>query len=166
MSLSKQVQAIVIRVYPSGESDTILRLITPEFGKISAIAKYAKKSRKRYGTSFDLLDCGIFEIREGRGSLASVAGFVENLSFRNIRSNLWRLSCSAVLCEVSDYLLPEHSGSEENSYKMIIETFSTMDSKLDHKDILKALFNGVHHLLILSGFLEMDQEFTPSAKNL
>lgn len=166
MPQTKNAQAIVVRAYHSGEADTILRLITPEYGKISAIAKYAKKSRKRYGTSFDVLDCGVFELREGRSALSSVTGYVENLSFRNIRNDLSKLCAAATLCEVCDHLLPEHSGPEELSYKVITETLAAIDSNVMPKEILKSLFNGLYSLLVISGFIDQRSEILPSAKNL
>lgn len=51
---SVQCQAVVLRVLEFGESDRIVHLLTPTWGRVTAIAKGAKRSRKRFSGTLDL----------------------------------------------------------------------------------------------------------------
>lgn len=46
--------ALVLRLYDSGESDRIATLLTRENGKLTAMAKSARASRERFGVALDL----------------------------------------------------------------------------------------------------------------
>src|SRR3990167_8824394 len=49
ISLMKSSEALLLRKRPYGDADYVITLFTKEFGKISAFAKNAKSSRKRFG---------------------------------------------------------------------------------------------------------------------
>lgn len=49
-----QCEAVVLRVLEFGESDRIVHLLTPAWGRVTAIAKGAKRSRKRFSGTLDL----------------------------------------------------------------------------------------------------------------
>ena len=49
-----QCEALVLRVLEFGESDRIVHLLTPEWGRVTAMAKGAKRSRKRFAGTLDL----------------------------------------------------------------------------------------------------------------
>lgn len=59
---SEQTESIVIRLTDYGEHDRIFGLYTRKYGKISAFAASAKKSKKRFGTSLDLFSLVTAEI--------------------------------------------------------------------------------------------------------
>jgi len=49
-------QALVLRVRAFGESDRIVHLLTPEWGRVTVIAKGARRSRKRFPGTLDLFN--------------------------------------------------------------------------------------------------------------
>ena len=58
-----QTEGVVIRSHPSGESDLVLKILTPELGKIALFVKHARSSKKRYAgltTSDDGLEEMVF----------------------------------------------------------------------------------------------------------
>ncbi len=71
MSRVQKTVGTVIRVVDYGDTDQILSVLTPERGKISFMAKGARKSAKRFGGSLDLLTRSefVFYDREGLKSL-------------------------------------------------------------------------------------------------
>ena len=65
---SEQVEAIVIRLVDYGESDRIAGLLTPNYGKISAFAAGARKSKKRFGGALDLFSYVRAEVRQPKSA--------------------------------------------------------------------------------------------------
>ena len=69
---SLKTDAIVLRSIRYGEADRILHLYTPEYGRIGAIAKGARRARSRFGARLE----PFFQIRlvlhEGRSDLYTV----------------------------------------------------------------------------------------------
>jgi DNA repair protein RecO (recombination protein O) len=61
---------VLLRTTPYGEADLIVSLLTQEHGKISALARGARRSRKRFGGSLGPLLVCRFALRpRGRGEL-------------------------------------------------------------------------------------------------
>lgn len=52
--------AIVIRLAPVRETDLMVTLLTKDLGTISAVAKGAKQSKRRFMGGLDIFDCGRF----------------------------------------------------------------------------------------------------------
>ena len=53
MSRTLRTEAIVLRSIRYGEADRILHLYTPEHGRLSAIAKGARRTRSRFGARLE-----------------------------------------------------------------------------------------------------------------
>ena len=49
-------EAIVLRAVEYGESDLIAHLLMPDIGRLTVIAKYARKSQRRFPGSLDLFN--------------------------------------------------------------------------------------------------------------
>jgi DNA repair protein RecO (recombination protein O) len=67
------VEAIVLRRRPLGEADRILTLLSRERGKISAVAKGARKTQSKFGARLDFFNRAIITLHAGR-SLDIVTG--------------------------------------------------------------------------------------------
>jgi DNA repair protein RecO (recombination protein O) len=67
------VEAIVLRRRPLGEADQILTLLSRERGKISAVAKGARKTQSKFGARLDFFNRAIITLHAGR-SLEIVTG--------------------------------------------------------------------------------------------
>lgn len=67
------VEAIVLRRRPLGEADQILTLLSRERGKLSAVAKGARKTQNKLGARLDFFNRAIFTLHAGR-SLDIVTG--------------------------------------------------------------------------------------------
>ena len=52
----KVSEAIVLRAQALGESDRIVTFLTRNVGKIRGVAKGARRSRRRFGSSLELLN--------------------------------------------------------------------------------------------------------------
>ena len=159
-------EGIVIRLYPSAESDLVLRVVTREAGKLSLLAKYARKSKKRFATTFDLLDHGVFQVRAGRGNLALVEAFSPRPGYRFVRDDLNKITVASVLCDCCDLLLQEAAGESGEPYATLALALEAIDRSSNLRESLKALHFAAAHLLNLAGYASSLSEGTPSTGKL
>lgn len=96
--------AVVIRTHALRESDLVVVLMTPTFGKVSCIARGARKSRRRFAGGLPLGAMGEARIAPGRGSLSVLEGFVPQRDHSRLGRDLEVFAYVAYLCELSDEL--------------------------------------------------------------
>lgn len=104
--------AIVLRSSPFGESDKIVSFLTESYGKLTGIAKGAKRSRKRFVNTlepFSLVNLS-FRDRPHRG-LAFIHACDLLRPFRYLTASLERVAYASYLMEITDGLIGER---EEN----------------------------------------------------
>ena len=59
--------AVILRRTPVGESDLIVALFTRDHGRVSAVARGARRSRKRFPAGLEMLTSRISFLRKRRG---------------------------------------------------------------------------------------------------
>ncbi|MGB8880961.1 MAG: DNA repair protein RecO, partial [Solirubrobacteraceae bacterium] len=69
MPRSLRTEAIVLRSIRYGEADRILHLYTTSYGRLSAIAKGARRPRSRFGARLEPFFHIHVILHEGRGEL-------------------------------------------------------------------------------------------------
>ena len=72
MSSVIRTKAIVLRRTNYGEADRILQLLTPEYGKVSAIAKGVRKEKSKLAGGIELFARCDITVHQGKGSLGIV----------------------------------------------------------------------------------------------
>jgi DNA repair protein RecO (recombination protein O) len=94
-----KTEAIVLRSIRYGEADRILHLYTPGYGRLSAIAKGARRSRSRFGARLE----PFFHIRavlhEGRSELLTVTGADTVSAHGAVRDHASTLDAAARACD-------------------------------------------------------------------
>jgi DNA repair protein RecO (recombination protein O) len=101
-------EALVLRSVDYGESDRILHLLVPDSGRLTAIAKGARRSVRRFAGTLDLfnhLQVRVDQRRPGRLSRLDQARLVR--PFAPLRSDPARFALGCYLLEVFDRLAPE-----------------------------------------------------------
>lgn len=100
-------EALVLRVVPFGESDLVLHLLTPETARLTAIAKGARRSRKRFAGTLDFFNhLRVAAVRRGSG-MARLEQATLVTSFDAIRRDSARFALGCFLLELLDRLAPE-----------------------------------------------------------
>jgi len=101
-------QAIVLQTIDYGESDRIVSLYTRDFGRIRGIAKGAKRSRKRFGSSLEPFTHAeaFFVEKEARG-LARLEQCRIIQSFPELARDIRRVVFGSYFLELVDTLTPE-----------------------------------------------------------
>ncbi|NQS91525.1 MAG: DNA repair protein RecO [Chloroflexi bacterium] len=144
---SIRTEGIVLRRRDFGESDRILVLFTRKSGRISGIAKGARKPSSRISGHLELFMCSSFLISRGRNlHLITQAEVIE--SFDGLRNDLVGIGTGSYIVELVDAVTYEE-GSNLKLYKLLKTTLKTLESGEDPA-ILIHFFE--LHLLGLMGF--------------
>src|SRR5207302_11319290 len=98
MSAPLKTEAIVLRSIRYGEADRILHLYTPHHGRLSAIAKGARRSRSRFGARLEPFVHVSLVLHTSRGDLHTVTG-VDTVAFNPaLRDHAATLAAAARAC--------------------------------------------------------------------
>ncbi|MGB1699705.1 MAG: DNA repair protein RecO, partial [Nannocystaceae bacterium] len=98
-------RSIVLRTVAVRESDLVLTLLSAERGRIDAIARGARKSRRRFPGGLPVGARGEAELRRGRGRLENLERFEFTHDNAAIGRDLRRFGYVSYLCEITDQLV-------------------------------------------------------------
>lgn len=110
--------AVVLRTLRYGESDAILALLTPGLGRVSAIAKGARKPTSKQGGR---LQPGVrlhATLAEGRGDLMTLRGTQVIDAGAGLWMDGYRLRAAGCVLEAALRVVPEHEDAER-AYNLI-----------------------------------------------
>jgi DNA repair protein RecO (recombination protein O) len=94
-----KIEAIVLRSIRYGEADRILHLYTPQHGRLSAIAKGARRSRSRFGARLEPFFRVGAVVHEGRGDLYTVSSVDTITAHAALRDHAATLDAAARACD-------------------------------------------------------------------
>jgi DNA repair protein RecO (recombination protein O) len=122
-----KTEAIVLRSIRYGEADRILHLYTPGHGRLSAIAKGARRSRSRFGARLE----PFFHIRavlhEGRSELLTVTGADTVSAHGAVRDHASTLDAAARACD-SVARLFETSDPHPEVFGLLVNELSLLNA--------------------------------------
>jgi len=101
-------EAILLRLVDFGESDRIVHLLCPEVGRLTAIAKGARRSVKRFGGSLDL--CNLLRVQVEKRRPTSMARIDQAIlvhPYLGLRERPARFALACYLVEIVDRMAPE-----------------------------------------------------------
>ena len=105
---SFKTQAFVLRFLNYGESDRIITFFTREFGKLSGIAKGARRSRKRFSNAIEPFSHSILLFsRRGEGGLAIIENCDVINHYPGIRSDLEKTMTASYMIDLVDQFTAE-----------------------------------------------------------
>ncbi len=114
MKARAKLTAIVLRSVDTGESDRVVTLLTRERGKVSAFARGARASRRRFGGSLEPFTLVAAEARERTASeLLALDSVTPIEAFGGIRGDLARIACAGYAAELARELVRDHEPHEE-----------------------------------------------------
>jgi DNA repair protein RecO (recombination protein O) len=142
------VHAVVLRRRDAGESDRRLTLLTPESGKIDAVAKGARKPGSRLGGASEPLSVSIFQLATGRKNLF-VTQVQPVTSFPGLRGDYDKLSIALAFLELCAAVLPYEEPSPE-AFDLCLASLSAIEA---HEKPVVALVWAELRLMDLAGFM-------------
>jgi len=112
--LRTRTHALVLRCVDYGEADRIVHLLTPDAGRVTAIAKSARKSVKRFPGSLDVFNELDLELRRRR---PQGMAYLEQAKLVDphlgLRTSPRRYALACFVLELLDRLTPEGGASSE-----------------------------------------------------
>ncbi len=120
-------KALVLRVIPLRESDVLVHLLGASIGRRSAVAKGARKSRKRFGGALQPFTLVEVERRKNaHGGLDALTSATVEEGFPGIRQRLEAIALASHFCELCDLFLPEGDPAPE-VYELLLLLLHRLD---------------------------------------
>ena len=142
-----QTQAIVIKQIKIGESDKLLTIYTPEFGKLKTVAKGAYRPASKLGGNVEPLTHSLLFLARGR-KLDIITQSQTIDSFLELKSNLWRLSHGFYILELVDLFTMENNANC-SLFDLLLDTLHRINMA-DNDEIMLRYFE--FHLLSYLGY--------------
>jgi DNA repair protein RecO (recombination protein O) len=124
-------EALVLRLTDFGESDRIVHLLTPLGGRVAAIAKGARRSRRRFPGTLDFFNHLRVQLdSRGRSAMARLEHAALIHSFVNLRVDPARFALATYLLELLDRLAPEGGprGDAARLFAFGLDALATVDA--------------------------------------
>ncbi|HET8723273.1 MAG TPA: DNA repair protein RecO [Anaeromyxobacteraceae bacterium] len=113
MPRSAKLLAVVLRTVDYGERDRVVTLLTRERGKLSAFARGARSSRRRFGGALEPFTLLAVELRERGGDLWSLDEASVERGHGAVRSDLVRIACASYAVELAREMVRDAEPHEE-----------------------------------------------------
>lgn len=122
-----KLRAVVLRAVDYGESDRVVALLSRERGKVSAFARGARASRRRFGGALEPFTLLLAEARERAGSdLLGLDSVSVERAFGAIRGDLARIACAGYAAELARELVRDHE-PHEDLFDLLVEYLGALD---------------------------------------
>lgn len=121
----ERVEGVVIRTRDLGEADRIVSLYTRERGKVTAVAKGARRPRNRFASLAQVPVYGRFALFQGRG-LGTLSQGELITSFKSVRADLTRTAYAMFLAELYDHMMEEGEPAPD-LFGLLVATLQILD---------------------------------------
>src|SRR5579871_3600746 len=117
-------EGVVLRSIRLGEADRIVTLVTPEHGKVRAVAKGVRRTKSRLGGRVEPLTHVTMLCWHGR-ELDTITQVEVVNHFRPIRDNLERMAQAMTMIEVVDHVSVERHAMPE-LFRMLVGALTAL----------------------------------------
>jgi DNA repair protein RecO (recombination protein O) len=129
--------AIVVRTVDYGESDRVVTLLSRDRGKLSAIARGARKSRRRFGAGLGLFGIGEAGLSGRPGAeLETLESFDVTRGFPHLPLDVAKLAHASYACELSRELVPPHQ-PEPALFDLLVALLAHLDAETPRAETLR-----------------------------
>jgi DNA repair protein RecO (recombination protein O) len=144
-----ETAAIILSVKDYGEADRLVTFLTPERGRLTGVAKHARKSKKRFAHCLEPMSrVTLFLSERARGELEFLEKGEALRSFPALRRDLPRLGAGAVLAELAGEM-----ASPPEATAVVFATLETALTLLEEGAPPDSLLPGfLLHLVKLGGY--------------
>jgi DNA repair protein RecO (recombination protein O) len=121
-----KTEALVLRHLNFGEADRILTVVTPQHGKLRAIAKGSRKVTSKLASAVDLVTRAQFVLATGR-ELDVVTQAVVLERFDHLRASLWHATAGYTVAEALDRAQQDRE-PHAALYALALDTLRRLDA--------------------------------------
>ncbi len=129
--LEERTPALVLRSRPHGESDKIVTFLTKDWGKITGIAKGAKRSQRRFVNVLEPFTHVQLRFRPSRPNHANELVFILGCdllqSFRGPSRDLQRFAIASYCSELIDVMVTGREAGEE-IYALLLDSLQGLET--------------------------------------
>ncbi len=138
MSSIIRTKAIVLRRTNYGEADRILQFLTPDYGKVSAIAKGARKEKSKLAGGIELFARCDVTINLGKGNLGIVTGTRLEIFYGEILHDYDKLQFGYEA--IKQMNKAADSLDEPAFFELLDQTFSYLNQEIILLPVIKTWF--------------------------
>jgi len=131
-------QAIILSRTDYGEADRILTLLTPDHGKLRAIAKAVRKSTSKLAGGIELFSVSDVCFVTGRGELKTITSTRLVEHYGNIVKDINRTNLAYEIIRLLDKATEDHT--EPGYFKSLHEAFKALDEEKIDPEITRLWF--------------------------
>ena len=133
-----KTKGIVLNTYKLGEADKIIVLISPERGKIRAVAKGVRKTKSKFGSRLEPFTFIDLMLYEGKNlDIVNQAEIID--SFKEIRADLNKLKYGSVMLELADKVSQENEDSRQ-VFLLLLNALKELKTSDEKQALLLAIF--------------------------
>lgn len=132
-------RAFVVRMVDYRDSDRIVTLFTEETGKVSALARGARKSRKRFGAALSPYMLGNVRLSASlnTGRMPTLSEIQPVESFSSIGKDVVKLALAGYFAELCRETIPD-SNPEPGIFDLLLKAYRILDSRRPTKALVRA----------------------------
>lgn len=144
-----KTEAIVIKSIDYGEAHKIVTLYTKDYGKLSVMARGAKRPKSRLSAVTQLFTYGLFLFfRQAKKSVGTLTQGERLQSFNQVRQDLIKMAYAAYFAELVDKLTDDDE-KDPYLFQLLLVAFTQLDEGQD-PELLARLFE--LKMLIIGGY--------------
>jgi len=113
VSRAVKLRAVILRTVDYGERDRVVTLFSRDRGKLSAFARGARSSRRRFGGTLEPFTLVAAELTERAGDLWGLEDASVERGFGNVRGDLARIACASYAVELARELVRDAEPHED-----------------------------------------------------
>lgn len=153
------VSGIILRSQPLREADLIVSVLTPSLGKLSAIARSARRSKKRFLGGLNVFDCGTFELSapRGRSELYVLEAMRERRSWLGLRENLASFSLAVYAVELTHIFAAEGDHEAGGLFEPLLHCLEALNQRMETSLRLRHAVRFNLQLLSFSGVSPLER---------
>lgn len=118
-------RGVVLKTTPLRESDLIVTLYTDAFGQVSALARGARKSKRRFAGALSLLVLGRYQLTPPRRDLWTLESAVVDREWTRLASDVVSVAHAAYIAEVVGAVMPAEA-PEAGALDIIVSVWDAL----------------------------------------
>lgn len=134
-----KTKAIILKESNMGDFDKMLTMLTPDFGKISCVAKSARRPSSTLLAGTQFLSFGEYVLYKGSGGTYHINSCEPIEVFYNLRTDLDKLQYAAYITKIVEDVTNENDSSY-NILQLLLNTIYTISETNMNKELILAIF--------------------------